>query len=206
MDLIGKRLHWRVVVFWFPNCGTASYSVVPFWNVSAQRPNDKCGPWQNWVIGQINQIDPSIVVLTSSVHPADAGPATSITPAQWQTGLQQTLSMISAPNVQKVVVGDMSYLAKSAPDCLAANVDNVQACSTPEASAVLGKFDVAESQAAAATGAHYINVIPWFCSSTCTPIVGNILVYSDYGHISETFSAYLSGALASALAPELGSR
>lgn len=32
LSLVGKRIHWKVVDFWFANCGAASYSYVRYWN------------------------------------------------------------------------------------------------------------------------------------------------------------------------------
>ena len=44
-----------------------------------------------------------------------------------------------------------------------------------------------------------------FCSAVCTPIIGNMLVYENQYHITETYATYLSGALQNALGPVLGS-
>jgi hypothetical protein len=49
-------------------------------------------------------------------------------------------------------------------------------------------------------GASYIDVMPWFCSTVCTDVVGNMAVYSGGGHISATYATFLSGVLRSALA------
>jgi hypothetical protein len=57
----------------------------------------------------------------------------------------------------------------------------------------------AEKIAAAASGAGYINVMPWFCSTTCTDIIDNIIVYKDSDHITATYSRYLENELALSL-------
>ena len=45
----------------------------------------------------------------------------------------------------------------------------------------------------------YINVMPWFCSTTCNDIIDNIVVYKDSDHITATYSRYLENVLAAAL-------
>ena len=53
----------------------------------------------------------------------------------------------------------------------------------------------AEKEAAAQSGAQYLNMMPWFCSTTCTDIIDNIVVYKDDDHITATYSRYLETVL-----------
>ena len=59
--------------------------------------------------------------------------------------------------------------------------------------------NAAEQQAAARTGARYINVIPWFCSSICTDVVGRYDPYWDRAHIDADYSFALIPVLNQAL-------
>ena len=45
----------------------------------------------------------------------------------------------------------------------------------------------AERMAAAQTGARYLNPYPWFCTTTCAPVIDHYLVYRDQLHITATF-------------------
>ena len=47
--------------------------------------------------------------------------------------------------------------------------------------------------------AQYLNVMPWFCSTTCTDIIDDIVVYKDNDHITATYSRYLESVLGTAL-------
>ncbi len=57
----------------------------------------------------------------------------------------------------------------------------------------------AEQMAATEEGARYVNVTPWFCSSTCTAVIGKYEVYWDDYHITAAYALFLAGVLAKSL-------
>jgi len=209
-DLIGKRLGWRVIDFTKVNCGAAS---LEYYLHQEDRPYTECDTYHKWVINEINSLDPSIVVLTSLVIPGNVV-ARPLTPQAWTTGLDQTLAQIDSPGTHKVILGDIPYLipgpsantgysVSNPPDCLAAHESNIRECSVPLSQAELANYHDAEATAAQNGGAQYIDVIPWFCSSVCTAVIGNMTVYENIQHITATYSRYLSGTLQASLESEL---
>ena len=50
-------------------------------------------------------------------------------------------------------------------------------------------------------GLLYIDPFPWFCSSVCTAVIGNMDVYGQTDHVTHTYVTFLSGALQEALQP-----
>jgi hypothetical protein len=203
LDLIGKRLQWRVVALSKDSCGAPD---ITFWNYQAGTAYPECDAWHTWVTGEINKIDPSIVILTGEARPGMQGPTHPMTPLTWQTGMEETLNAITSPGTQKVVLGDIAYPSLNVQipaNCLAAHETNVQACSLPASKAVMTGFQTASASAAQSSGAAFIDVIPWLCSATCTVLVGNMVVYSDASHMTATYAKYLSGALEASLAPDL---
>ena len=83
------------------------------------------------------------------------------------------------------------------PDCLSQNLTYTPTCSIPKNYPFYNPGGIPqEQQAAASTGAGYVDTDPWFCiSSTCTSIVGNILVYRDDNHITATYASWLTPAV-----------
>ena len=57
----------------------------------------------------------------------------------------------------------------------------------------------AEARAADVAGAHYVDTIPWFCTRTCSAIIGNFDVYTDEQHVTNTYARALGGVLATSL-------
>jgi len=91
----------------------------------------------------------------------------------------------------------------SPPDCLAQHTHDVRVCSTPVAAAKVAEHADVERQVATATGAHYLDVTPWLCSSVCTAIIGNMDVYLNQDHITATYATYLTNAVEAAVVPLL---
>jgi len=136
------------------------------------------------------------VVITQEV---DAGPNYLVYSAdRWETAMTKTIAQFEIPASHVIVLGNIPEFTGQGPQCLDRHPDNVQACSGPITpySAV---HNIAEQQAAARTGARYINVVPWFCSSTCTDVVGRYEPYWDAHHIDADYSFALFPVLNQAL-------
>ena len=200
-DAIGKRAHWKVVLLAKSGCGTP---FITFWDPFRRvSPFKECDQWHTYAIARINRTRPDVVALTSEyLTPDNDHPVWPSTTA-WTAGLVKTLRLITPPRTRKVILGDIPYLGQSAPECLAAHMSDVPSCSTPASAAVKADRIRAEQVAAARTRTPYIKVAPWFCSTTCTPIVGNKIVYVDAYHASSTYAVYVSGALQAALRPTM---
>ena len=147
-----------------------------------------CAEWHQFALRRINRLDPDLVIVTQATHAGPDGQA--YTAAQWQGGLEDTLRLMTAPHIRKVVLGDVPYLPQGGPNCLARHMDDVQACSGPNSLAHTAQ-DRAERAAARATRSQYIDLAPWLCGKSCTAIVGNYEVYVDRYHITITYARFL---------------
>lgn len=81
------------------------------------------------------------------------------TAKQWQAGMLTLLRDVKSPKTRKVVLGNIPILPETPATCLAAHVDDVQACSAPRAVAV-SPFTQVERAAALAGRARYIDTTP----------------------------------------------
>jgi hypothetical protein len=102
------------------------------------------------------------------------------------------------PGVHFDVIGNIPQLSSDPAQCLNAHSDDVQACSTSRAKAVT-PYAAAEAGAVRSVGGHYIDVTPWFCTATCTAVIGNYQVYFNQQHVMGTYAAFLTGVMSSAL-------
>ena len=203
-DNVGKNLHWRVIVLAKTACPAAAISfsrdLAGTTRLIAAYP--ECSPWLDSAISRINETSPDVVILASCngcEYMVDAH-GEVVTRSAWADGLQRTLDRITPAGTRKVVLGDVPRWS-GALDCLAMNADNVQACSKQVRPALDVTYNDVEQDVANRAGALYIDVTPWFCTSVCTPVVGNIVVYSNDYHVTATYARYLSGALQEALQP-----
>lgn len=54
---------------------------------------------------------------------------------------------------------------------------------------------------AAAADVRLVNVRPWFCADRiCPAVIGNRIVYADFGHLTRTYAVHLVPLLQDALA------
>ena len=192
LDRIATRQHWKLVILMKHGCPA---SLVPISTFEGARVG-ACDKWHQYVVGRIKRLKPAVLVLTQNDgYPKPGGGEYS--PLQWQRSLQSTLATLSAPQTREVVIGNLAVPASTGPDCLARHPNAVQACSSPSKPAFL-QYNRAEQRGAQQQGASYIDVTPWFCTKTCSPVIGNDEIYWE-DHVTENYSLFLQGVLQKAL-------
>ena len=204
-DGIGKELGWKVVLLAKTGCPAATVSFMQAFGTGTSRffgPYPECAPWQLNAIERINELAPDAVILAScnGCEFMVDSKGEPLTKAAWQAGLEDTLQRITAPNTRKIVMGDIPRIPGTA-DCMALNAKSVQSCSKPVATASAATYNDSEEAAANATGAMFVDPTPWFCGSVCTPVVGNIQVYSNDYHVTATYSLFITPLLEAAIEP-----
>ncbi len=197
MNLIADVAHWKLV---YLGKGYCPANMLPYANPTGfGRPGGEytqCDQWHRHALGRMREIHPDLVVVTQEFRNRPDG--TPYTDAEWQQGMERTLGQIPVPARDIVVVGNIPSLPESPPQCLSRNTTDVQACSAPLSPAIAG-YNAAEQSAAAHTGAGYVDIIPWFCSTTCTGVIGRYEVYLDDYHITQAYSFYLARVLSDAI-------
>jgi hypothetical protein len=100
--------------------------------------------------------------------------------------------------VQFDVIGNTPQLPNDPVQCLDIHPDDVPACSAPTAKSMT-PYGKAEQQAVQSVGGHYVDVTPWFCSATCTAVIGKYQVYLNQAHVMGSYATFLGGVMAPAL-------
>jgi hypothetical protein len=198
-DTIAKRAHWRLVVLGKPDCPDAflAYKDPPGFGPVNGRYT-ACDQWHQWSMAWLKRNHPALVVLTEESFP------NQFTPAQWRAGVGRTLSALRAQHQRTAILGNIPIVAQRQPPaaCLAEHTGDAQSCAVSPVSPFT-PFDRAERQAARDAQVPYVDPMPWFCTSTCSPVVGNLEVYLDTTHITAVYAQYLSTVLGQALAPSM---
>lgn len=194
---VAIKTHWRLVYLGKGDCpaNLLQFNNPPGWGRSGA-DYAACDLWHRFAINRINQLDPTLVVVTQDYEAPPGG--SRYTPRQWQQGLEDTFRRLQVPTSRIVVLGNIPVLPSSGPKCLSRYAADIQVCSGLGTS-YLTKYNQAEKRTAEAAGAHYLDVTPWFCSTVCTAVVGRYQVYFDQGHIGRAYSLFLEGVLAQAL-------
>jgi hypothetical protein len=199
LNRIGIALKMRVIVLYMARCPAASLDV---WLASYDSSYTACGKQRAAWIAEINQLHPVTVLLadyTVGVYSAASGGSQLFTSAEWQTGMQTTITDLAPSSAKLAVLGDSVTFNIAPPLCLA-DYPNVQMCDSPNPNPSKPGQQIAERAAASADKVLYVDPTKWLCTSTaCSPVVGNFIVYYDAFHLTCTYDAYLSGVLQAAL-------
>jgi peptidoglycan/LPS O-acetylase OafA/YrhL len=187
LDDIATRAHWKLLVFADGGCPPSAFPDAP---PGAYGDRVDCYYFNRFAISTINRVHPSLLVITQALNG-------NVTTQEWRHGLEQVVKRITVPKPAQLILGDTPILGR--PSCLPQHVTNVQGCSTKRFASFESHYDVAERQAAAAEGARYISVTPWFCASRCSPVIGNFDVYFNFGHVAVGYTRFLEGVLTNAL-------
>jgi hypothetical protein len=201
-EAIARAQHWKLVMLGKYGCPAAPVTIAG-WTKYGEPPGPDalCNKWHTWAINWINQHKPSLLVLSQGdfYSPTDEAGSSPFTGTQWEHGLDDLFHSFKIPGMRMVLLGTTPMLAQAGPRCLAIHSKDVQACSSPFQSAV-PTLNQVDRNTALADHVEYIDTIPWFCSSTCTPIIGNYEVYDTSGtHVSSPWTRYLENVLAQSL-------
>ena len=196
---IAMRTHWKLAYLgkgWCP-AEMLNFNDPPGWGAPGG-VYAACNEWHQFAINRINRLKPNLVIVTDE---DDGGPNnTYYDESQWQQGLTDVFQAIKVPNVRYEVIGNIPALPKAGPDCLSQNSHDVQRCIAPLSEALPKAYaTTAEETAVRAVGGTYIDVVPWFCSRVCSPVIGKFGVYFDDFHITTPYSQFLEGVLTQAL-------
>jgi peptidoglycan/LPS O-acetylase OafA/YrhL len=195
-NLVGKKLHWRVVNWTKSACPSAEISVIA---PTLNRPYTECDTWRARTIKRIAALHPAMVMVGESEN---AQGVTPITDQEWTDDTLKTLNAIKRGTHARVdFMGDNPVPRQPVPDCVAAHLDDVRPCITDlEHAYTYPSRHALVNASVVKAGYPVINPQPWVCSPTgCPPTVGNILVYRDPSHLSVEYVTYLSPLIASVL-------
>ena len=189
---------WQVRVFAKGGCPVAD---LEYQNNETHAPDPECNTFRSAAIDEIGKLHPQLVVMASHAGHTLAN-GEEPTTGQWQDGLVSTIQKLARPDTRVAILGAIPGWDNNDAQCLAAHAQDVQACSSPPADAVTPFFD-AERAAASATGAHFVETIPWVCAEKCEPVIADIVVYYNPYHFTKKYADYLSGAMTEALKPAM---
>ncbi len=199
---IAAVAHWRLVVLGKPACPAGLVAVASTQFGEPGPLYSACIKWHRWVVGEINKLDPQVVIVSQEDEYAtprtDQSPAKSFTPPAWKHGLDALFYSISKPGREIDVLGNIPMLSQSGPACLADHANYPLDCSTSRRASTL-PLNATEKAAATDWRDRYIDPTKWFCSTRCTAIIGNYDVYLDRWHVTNTYATYLEKSLRDSL-------
>jgi len=192
IDNLASQQHVALVVTTKATCPPLEVSI---FSPDLGRPYTECDKWRAAELQRMTTLRPAVVILGFSREYGIADDHVVVDGPAWLSGLADMITTIERDTGARVVVmGDAPYPQQSVPDCLSQHLADTAACAVPKHYPFYNPDGIAQEKAvAASTGAGYVDTDPWFCiSTTCTVIVGNMLVYRDDNHITATYPNWLT--------------
>ncbi|MGA2836951.1 MAG: acyltransferase family protein [Acidimicrobiales bacterium] len=197
INLIGLLSRWRVAILAKGDCPAIGLAFpAPPGSATPGARFAQCDEWHRFALARIDALHPDLVIVTQE---ADLGLGRSKYPESvWEAATVKLIRSLPVPSSRVLVLGNIPQFDGAGPGCLSLNPDDVQRCSGPDLPYDV-EHDAAERRATIRTGARYIDTVPWFCSATCTDVIGQYLPYWDGFHITADYSIALSTVLSESI-------
>ena len=184
---------YRLAVFGFSSCGLANLPYTSSWGSLYER----CRQWHANVPAAIRALHPVAVLAASG----DVG--TQYSDTVWANGVKKVFAeaTLESSSTKRILIGTSPFFGESAVTCLTVHPDP-QDCSLTYApgSGYYGAALTRDKLIASLSKATLINTNKFLCyKDACSPVIGNILVYSDIDHITIAYSSFISKGITSAV-------
>ncbi len=161
-----------------------------------------CDVWRDNVLRDLKSDPPALVIIANYDNP-DFNDSSN-TSDQWAAGMRSTLGQLTA--VTKVaVIADTPDFRVSPIVCLSAHLTSAVDCARPATTVLKSPGRVPSADPSNLSGATFIDLTGYFCTTSCPPIIGATMVYRDSHHLSATFAASLAPVLEPRIDELLGS-
>ena len=200
-DNVGYLTHFKLINIYKSGCPAPLDNYASF---GVATPD--CARFHEALIKLLNQLKPNLIVVSSQTEIVVTSPPPFhlAPPDVTQRDLEALIHRL--PRTSKVVVLG-GFPTPGSNDtfnptlCLSRVPSPPSSCNFTEILAVKVS-NQAFKNAAASSHVGYIDQRPWFCLSTCPPIIGGKVVWTkDAFHANGAYLVTLTGVLAAALAP-----
>jgi peptidoglycan/LPS O-acetylase OafA/YrhL len=175
MRIVARKDHWRFIPLVKEACDYQNY---PMGN------DNQCALWYRWVLTQLQQLHPNVVLIGDYVH------------NKWYQALPTIIQQMQPLVGHIVILGDAPTVAMVPSDCLLQPGATQKTCLWPQSAKNLASWQIL-GQISRRYHVQVINNESWFCwHKLCPSVIDTIIPYADTAHITGTYSKYL--------APELG--
>ncbi|WP_433470309.1 acyltransferase family protein [Saccharomonospora azurea] len=186
---ISERLDWELVVLNKPGCPLTATEVLP--------NNQSCVDWNRVVLPKIIDMQPDAVVTMATrdvrVGLAERTPEGYV--RQWQR--------LHEAGIPVVAIRDNPRFDFEPSGCAQIHGLTSEKCGHPRAEMYHAVPPYESMPAPSSTS--FVDLSDYYCTATqCPPVMGNVLVYMDDNHVTETYLNTLSPILQEKMLAQLG--
>ena len=190
LDEIGKQRGWRLLSLTQGGCPFLDVSV---YNRGANANFTHCGAWRESVREFMREQQVDVVFLSEYYGLLTASNRQPIPLDAWQQQLPALLDGLRADGIEPVMLGDTPDPTEDVPKCVSSHRRSVNDCAPAAATTSSTALDDALRSLTAAAAVGFVEPRRWLCSDgICPVVVGDLLVYRDDTHVSNTFMKWLA--------------
>lgn len=198
---IARERGWRLLSATQGSCGYLD--VVPY-NLAKRSVSRNCVVWRENVRSLLRSEGVDAVLLGQFNGVREASTKERITPERWRELLPDLVGSLRTDGIEPILLVDTPNPRESVPECLARNLRDVGACVVPAADRWSTGIDAVVRESATNLSVGVVEPARWLChDGSCPAVVGNILVYRDENHVSDTVMSWLRPLIERAIAPWL---
>lgn len=196
---LGRENAWHVVSYAKSNCGLHAGL-----QLNHGEPYRNCEEWNATVMEKLLSDPPDVVLVSNHVNTAlSSSDQSSASTGAMVDGLAEQWKRLEQAGIDVVVILDNPSPDGSVYACLQGHLEDLGACAF-DRSAGIARSGQAVQRAAAdrVPGVDVVDLTDAVCpANTCVPVIGNVLVYRQGSHLTDTYVRTLTGALGRQLVP-----
>lgn len=152
----------------------------------------ECEDWRRNTIDRIVKSDADLVVIVNYSYPT-RDKKRSYGPRDWAEGNRRTIAPIISSGKKVLLLSDTPTPFVDIPKCLAKNTTRISACVKARGTTVNQGRVRLEREMAESIGAMYYETSDLVCGpQKCPPVIGDMVVYMDNNHLTNTYSESLA--------------
>jgi len=185
LDTAGERNNWKILALTKMGCPSAEITVGRY-DGSAYTA---CNTWRKATIRRIVEAKPALVVLTNFRYSGVDG---RIPMDIWKRGLRRTVAQLVDAGLKVLLLSDSPSTWEEQSVCIARHRKSLSRCNIPRNEARRPAYIEVDRAVAEEFGAMAYEVTDWMCTSVCPAVIGDVAVYLDRNHITNTYGEFLS--------------
>jgi peptidoglycan/LPS O-acetylase OafA/YrhL len=185
LQIMANKHHWELVTLLKSGCPWTTTTIV-----RNRSPFTSCQQWGAKVRDDLLKLKPDVVLTSDRIKDGNVVGTPDGLPSYQAIAAGTTAywKQLIAHNIPVVAIRESPEMSRVIPDCLSSHGATVAGCSTPRKQAVTTDTPMTIATRSMSGAVPLIDMTKLICGPrTCEPIVGNVVVYRDSHHLTNTY-------------------
>jgi len=201
---IAEVQHWKLVTIIKVACSPMDIKTD---HLGSPAAIEGCDQWRKLALAKIREIHPNtVIVSSSSLYPRSGSLSKLIDASDWEQASRETFLALAESGTRVRFIRDTPHADYNIPSCLAQRAWNGRATCGPLLRSSALNSEIYNAEARAATHIANLRFIDMsdaiFKGDRCEPVQGDLVLFRDSDHMTESYAASLASALQEQLLEE----